>query len=144
MTDETDGTLDDFDDEPGTPPSSPIHQTDLQTGALLQQVLQRLVSLSRRTFENFATSLPSSTEEESLHRSKKIVTPPSSPTFDGLTAPTPNTTARAMKSSTFLRVSSLNPFANPSIRKTLANQRSPGEISSFVDEILRGHLLPRI
>lgn len=137
---------DDLDEEPTTPPSSPIHGSQLQTGALLHQVIQRLVDLSRRTFESLAVSLSSPVEldqHDDRPRQTLTITPPSSPKFEGLAAPTPNTTMRAMKTSTFLRVSSLNPFANQSIRNAFVSQTSPGEIPSVVDELLRGRL-PRI
>ena len=137
---------DDLDEEPTTPPSSPLHGSQIQTGALLHQVIQRLVNLSRRTFESLAVSLSSPAEDDQRDerpRQSLTLTPPSSPIFDGLAAPTPNTTMRAMKTSTFLRVSSLNPFANQSIRNAFVSQTSPGEIPSAVDELLRGRL-PRI
>ncbi|CAF1304919.1 unnamed protein product [Adineta ricciae] len=121
-----------------TPPSSPIHGAQLQTNALLHQVMQRLVSMSLRTFETIASSVTESLPDEQdklEERSKKTttVTPPSSPKFEGLTAPTPNTAMRAIKSSTFLRVSSLNPLT-----KAFAT-RSPGEVPSMVSDFLRGY-----
>ena len=136
---------DDDDREPTTPPSSPTHGAHLQTNALLNQVMQRLVGMSVRTFESIATSLtasadPETDEDEPVGDSNPqrlrrtiTITPPSSPIFDGLTAPTPNTAMRAIKSSTFLRVSSLNPLT-----KAFA-VRSPGEIPSFVNDFLRGY-----
>lgn len=127
---------DDDEFEPTTPPSSPTHAPQLQTNVLLQQVLQRLVSLSLRTFETVATSLATSkfdTDEEDFNcERRQTITPPSSPKFEGPAAPTPNTTMRALKSSTFLRVSSLNPLA-----KAIAC-RSPGDIPTYVNDFLRG------
>jgi hypothetical protein len=83
------------------------------------------------------TSLTSTNDEniepEQELRKTITITPPSSPTFDGLAAPTPNTAMRAIKSSTFLRVSSLNPLT-----KAFAT-RSPGEIPSIVNDFLRGY-----
>ena len=124
--------------EPSTPPSSPTHSSHLQTNALLQQVMQRLIGISIRTFESFTSSLTTTTDkelsdEQQQHHQTKTITPPSSPTFENLIAPTPNTTMRALKSSTFLRVSSLNP-----ISKAFAS-RSPGEIPSLVNDFLRGY-----
>ena len=133
---------DDDDENLTTPPSSPTHGVQTQTNALLQQVMQRLVGMSLRTFETFATSLTSTNDEEeevkdleSEQPARKTITitPPSSPTFDGPAAPTPNTAMRAIKSSTFLRVSSLNPLT-----KAYA-ARSPGEIPSIVQDFLRGY-----
>jgi hypothetical protein len=133
------------DDEPSTPPSSPTQGAPLQTNALLHQVMQRLVGMSLRTFETLATSLTSETsdhesdedddpkESQQRLRTTITITPPSSPTFDGLAAPTPNTAMRAIKSSTFLRVSSLNPFT-----KAFAT-RSPGEVPSIVNDFLKGY-----
>lgn len=105
--------------------------------------MQRLVGMSLRTFETFATSLTSTddqeddelkdTESEQRLRKTITITPPSSPTFAGLAAPTPNTAMRAIKSSTFLRVSSLNPLT-----KAYAI-RSPGEVPSIVNDFLRSH-----
>ncbi len=108
--------------------------------------MQRLVGISLRTMETFATSFKStddhdSDEDEELKsyqskqhfRRRMTITPPSSPTFDGLAAPTPNTAMRAIKSSTFLRVSSLNPFT-----KAFAI-RSPGEIPTIVSDFFRGY-----
>jgi hypothetical protein len=108
--------------------------------------MQRLVGMSLRTFETFATSFTSTddhyTDEdeevkyiqsEQRFRRRMTITPPSSPTFDGLVAPTPNTAMRAIKSSTFLRVSSLNPLT-----KAFAI-RSPGEIPSYVSDFFRGY-----
>jgi hypothetical protein len=103
--------------------------------------MQRLVGMSRRTFETLATSFTSIDDHEieddieSQPRLRKAITitPPSSPTFDGLAAPTPNTAMRAIKSSTFLRVSSLNPLT-----KAFAT-RSPGEVPSIVNDFLRGY-----
>jgi hypothetical protein len=129
-----------------TPPSSPTQGAPIQTNALLHQVMQRLVGMSLRTFETFATSFTSTddhyTDEdeevkyiqsEQRFRRRMTITPPSSPTFDGLVAPTPNTAMRAIKSSTFLRVSSLNPLT-----KAFAI-RSPGEIPSYVSDFFRGY-----
>jgi hypothetical protein len=136
---------DDDEREPTTPPSSPIHGAHMQTNALLQQVMQRLVGMSVRTFETVATSLVKTIEKEfdddnellddsyqQRLRQTITFTPPSSPTFDGLAAPTPNTAIRAIKSSMFLRVSSLNPLT-----KAIAS-RSPGEIPSYVSDFFRG------
>jgi hypothetical protein len=138
--------------EPTTPPSSPTHATQQQTNALLHQVMQRLVCLSRRTLGTLTTpwtsSKPDSNDFDNAPISKPssrrsiMVTPPSSPTFEGLIAPTPNTALHAMKTSTFLRVSSFNQFTNQSLRQALS-ARSPGEIPSAVDELLRGRL-PRL
>jgi hypothetical protein len=141
----------DDNDDPTTPPSSPTHGAQLQTNALLHQVMQRLVGMSLRTFETFATSVTSSSDHdtdeddelkeikynksEKRLRTRVTITPPSSPKFDGLPAPTPNTAMRAIKSSTFLRVSSLNPFT-----KAFAT-RSPGDIPSMVTDFLRGYHL---
>jgi uncharacterized protein YukE len=125
---------DDDDGNLTTPPSSPTHGIQIETNALLQQVLQRLVGMSLRTLETVANSLTSTNDEdiEPEHELRKTITitPPSSPTFDGLAAPTPNTAMRAIKSSTFLRVSSLNPLT-----KAFAT-RSPGEIPSIVNNFL--------
>jgi hypothetical protein len=134
----------DTDEEPTTPPSSPIHGAQLQTSALLHQVMQRLVALSLRTFETLATSLGSPTDHKDIdehlnqqrQRRAMTLTPPSSPTFDGLVAPTPNTAMHAMKTSTFLRISSLNPLAQQSIRHAFTRQTSPGEIPLAVNELL--------
>ncbi len=97
-------------------------------------MIQRLVGMSLRTV---VTSLTSTNDEniepEQELRKTITITPPSSPTFDGLAAPTPNTAMRAIKSSTFLRVSSLNPLT-----KAFAT-RSPGEIPSIVNDFLRGY-----
>ncbi|CAF1324609.1 unnamed protein product [Adineta steineri] len=138
--------IDDEDDnEPTTPPSSPTHGAQLQTSALLHQAMQRLVKLSLQTFETLATSFtPSNDHNEGPQRLHPIttITPPSSPTFDGLVAPTPNTAMHAIKTSTFLRASSLNPFTNRSIRSAFSTI-SPGEKTSLVDDLIRGRL-PRI
>jgi hypothetical protein len=129
---------DDDDGNLTTPPSSPTHGAQTQTSALLQQVLQRLVGMSRRTLETVTTTLTSTEDDDDdIEPEQEIrktinITPPSSPTFDGLAAPTPNTAMRAIKSSTFLRVSSLNPLT-----KAFA-ARSPGEIPSIVNDFLRG------
>jgi hypothetical protein len=138
----------DDDDEPTTPPSSPIHGAQLQTSALLHQTMQRLIKLSLQTFETLTTTLTSpidyseSKEKHQRLRTTITITPPSSPTFDGLAAPTPNTAMHAIKTSTFLRASSLNPFTNQSIRNAFSNI-SPGEAPSTVDELFRGRF-PRI
>jgi hypothetical protein len=108
--------------------------------------MQRLVGISLRTFETLTTSLtstddheideddePKDIEFEKRLRKTITITPPSSPKFDGLVAPTPNTAMRAIKSSTFLRVSSLNPLT-----KAFAI-RSPGEVPSIVNDFLRGY-----
>lgn len=134
---------DDDDDNLTTPPSSPTHAAHIQTNALLQQVLQRLVGMSLRTFETLTTSLTGPDDDDDDYdehdslpvplRKTITITPPSSPTFDGPAAPTPNTAMRAMKSSTFLRVSSLNPLT-----KAFAT-RSPGEIPSIVTDFFRGY-----
>ncbi|UJR36270.1 hypothetical protein I4U23_029000 [Adineta vaga] len=137
-------------DEPTTPPSSPIHGAQLQTSALLHQAMQRLVKLSLQTFETLATSFTPSNDQtankynENLQRLRtaSTITPPSSPTFDGLVPPTPNTAMHAIKTSTFLRASSLNPFTKKSISKAFPTI-SPGETSSIVDDLFRGHL-PRL
>ena len=133
-------------ENPSTPPSSPIHGEQIQTNALLHQVIQRLVGMSLRTIETITTSLISTSDHdtdednemkdnlsEDQFRAQSARTPPPSPTFDGLTAPTPNTAIRAIKSSTFLHVSSFNPLA-----KAFAS-RSPGEIPSIVNDFLRGY-----
>lgn len=135
---------DDDDDNLTTPPSSPIHAAHIQTNALLQQVIQRLVGMSLRTFESLTTTITRThddgDDEDDDHYSSEVplrktitITPPSSPTFDGPAAPTPNTAMRAMKSSTFLRVSSLNPLT-----KAFA-ARSPGDIPSIVTDFFRGY-----
>ncbi|CAF2626231.1 unnamed protein product [Rotaria sp. Silwood2] len=131
------------------PPLSPTHGVQMETNALLHQVMQRLVGMSLRTFENLTTSLTSSNhynideddeikniEFEQRLPTKNLIQPPTSPTFDGLTAPTPNTAMRAIKSSTFLHVSSLNPLT-----KAFAT-RSPGDVPSIVSDFLRS--IPRI
>ena len=136
---------DDDDKEPTTPPSSPIQGAQIQTNALLQQVMQRLVGMSVRTLASLATSLTAThddddesddedlSQQQQQRRRKTItITPPPSPTFTGLAAPTPNTAMRAIKSSTFLRVSSLNPLT-----KAFA-ARSPGEVPAIVHDFLRG------
>lgn len=122
-----------------TPPSSPIHGAQIQTNALLQQVMQRLVGMSIRTFETLANNLTLNHDDYDDHddveeiKKKITITPPSSPTFDGPAAPTPNTAMRAIKTSTFLRVSSLNPLT-----KAIAT-RSPGEVPSIVNNFLRSY-----
>lgn len=124
----------DDNDDLTTPPSSPIHGAQIQTSALLQQVMQRLVGMSIRTFETLANNLTINNHDDNdiEEIQKKItITPPSSPTFDGPVAPTPNTAMRAIKTSTFLRVSSLNPLT-----KAIAT-RSPGEVPSIVNNFLR-------
>ncbi len=93
-------------------------------------MIQRLVGMSLRTFATAVTS-PNDDDSEKKLCQERAITPPSSPTFDGLAAPTPNTAMRAIKSSTFLHVSSLNP-----VTKAFAT-RSPGEIPSIVNEFLR-------
>jgi hypothetical protein len=109
--------------------------------------MQRLVKLSLRTFETLAT-LNNSYEDNKDNeiqqrlRTASTITPPSSPTFDGLAAPTPNTAMHAIKTSTFLRASSLNPFMNKSIRNVF-NTLSPGEGPLVVDDLIKGRL-PRI
>ncbi|UJR09824.1 hypothetical protein I4U23_014050 [Adineta vaga] len=133
----------DDNDDPSTPPSSPTHGAQIQTNALLHQVMQRLVGMSLRTFETIATSIADLPVDEDDHDEEQrfeerlqkttTVTPPSSPKFEGLAAPTPNTAMRAIKSSTFLRVSSLNPFT-----KAIAT-RSPGEVPSIVSDFLRAY-----
>jgi hypothetical protein len=141
---------DDEEDEPTTPPSSPTHGAQLQTNALLHQVMQRLVKLSLHTFETLATSLTSpydrderkDNETQQRLRTISTITPPSSPTFEGLAAPTPNTAMHAIKTSTFLRASTLNPFIHKSIRNVF-NTLSPGEAPTVVDDLIRGRL-PRI
>lgn len=132
------------DEEPATPPSSPTQAPQLQTSALLQQVMQRLVSLSLRTFETLTTNRNQSSDdddddfdEHQSTRPAQTLTPPSSPTLDQPVAPTPNTAMRVIKTSTFLRVSSLNPFANQSIRHMYPDHRSPGEISTVATDFLR-------
>jgi hypothetical protein len=112
--------------------------------------MQRLVKLSLRTFETLTTSDTSTNNHEENKdnetqqhlRTASTITPPSSPTFDGLVAPTPNTAMHAIKTSTFLRASSLNPFMNKSIRNVF-NTLSPGEGPSVVDDLIKGRL-PRI
>jgi hypothetical protein len=103
--------------------------------------MQRLVGMSLRTIETLASTVTSTNDHENdedneskqQSRKKITITPPSSPTFDGLAAPTPNTAMRAIKSSTFLRVSSLNPLT-----KAFAT-RSPGEVPSIVNDFFRGY-----
>ena len=138
--DETDDD-DDDEEEPSTPPSSPTHGAQFQTSALLHQVMQRLVKLSLRTFETLATSKTSPVDQQRL-RTSSTITPPSSPTFDGLVAPTPNTAMHAIKTSTFLRASSLNPFMKKSVRQ-IFHSMSPGEEPSLVDDLIKGYL-PRL
>jgi len=132
----------DDDDEPTTPPSSPTHGAQIQTSALLHQVMQRLVKLSLRTFEVLATSKTSPNDNQQRLRTASTITPPSSPTFDGLAAPTPNTAMHAIKTSTFLRASSLNPFMKKSIRNVF-NTISPGDEPSLIDDLIKGRL-PRL
>ncbi|CAF1277620.1 unnamed protein product [Rotaria sordida] len=137
----------DDDDEPTTPPSSPTHGAQLHTSAVLQQVIERLLKLSLNTFKTFSTSLTSSndqgqiqnTEERQRLRTTTTITPLSSPTFNGLVSPTPNTAMHAIKTSTFLRASSLNPYTNKSIRNVFT-ALSPGEKPSIVDDLIRTHL----
>ena len=136
-----DADEDEEEDEPSTPPSSPTHGAQFQTSALLHQVIQRLVKLSLRTFEALSASKTSTDEQQRL-RTASTITPPSSPTFDGLAAPTPNTAMHAMKTSTFLRASSLNPFMKKSVRQ-IFHSMSPGEEPSLVDELIKG-CLPRL
>ncbi len=145
-----DETDDDDDEEPTTPPSSPTQGAQLQTSALLHQVMQRLVKLSLRTFETLATSISSPNDHEEKKnnetqqrlRTASTITPPSSPTFDGLAAPTPNTAMHAIKTSTFLRASSLNPMMKKSIRNVF-NTISPGEGPLMIDDLIKVRL-PRI
>ncbi len=140
----------DDDEEPTTPPSSPTHGAQLQTSALLHQAMQRLVKLSLRTFETLTTSNTSSNNYEDNRdneiqqrlRTASTITPPSSPRFDGLAAPTPNTAMHAIKTSTFLRASTLNPFTNKSIRNVF-NTISPSEGPSLFDDLIKGRL-PRL
>lgn len=132
---------DEDEEEPSTPPSSPTHGAQFHTSALLHQVMQRLVKLSLRTFEALAASKTSPDEQQRL-RTASTITPPSSPTFDGPVAPTPNTAMHAMKTSTFLRASSLNPFMKKSVRQIFHNM-SPGEEPSLVDDLIKG-CLPRL
>lgn len=135
-------------DEPTTPPSSPTHGAQLQTSALLHQAMQRLVKLSLQTFETLATSFtPANDQQDQKHqeslqrlRTSTTITPPSSPTFDGFVAPTPNTAMHAMKTSTFLRASSLNPFSKKSIYKAFPSISPAAENQSMVDDLLRGRL----
>ena len=149
--DESDDDDDDDLDEPTTPPSSPTHGAQLQTSALLHQAMQRLVKLSLHTFETLTTSFTPTndhhheskcTENAQRLRTISTVTPPSSPTFSGLVPPTPNTAMHAIKTSTFLRASSLNPFTKKSISQAFPTI-SPGETPSIVDDLIRGHL-PRL
>lgn len=139
--DETEDDDDEEEEEPSTPPSSPTHVAQFQTSALLHQVMQRLVRLSLRTFETLATSKASPVDQQRL-RTSSTLTPPSSPTFDGLVAPTPNTAMHAIKTSTFLRASSLNPFMKKSVRQ-IFHSMSPGEEPSLVDDLIKG-CLPRL
>lgn len=133
-------------DDPTTSPASPTHGVQIETNALLHQVIHRLVGMSRRTIKTITTTLTSmnnndTDEDEEVQNtlseqraSITTTTPvkhPPSPTFDGLAAPTPNTAMRAIKSSTFLRVSSLNPLT-----KAYAI-RSPGEVPSIVSDFFR-------
>ncbi|CAF0771065.1 unnamed protein product [Adineta ricciae] len=138
-------------DEPATPPSSPTHDAQLQTSVLLHQAMQRLVKLSLHTFETLTTSFTPTKDHhhesecnETAQRLRTIstITPPSSPTFSGLVPPTPNTAIHAIKTSTFLRASSLNPFTKKSISQAFPTI-SPGETPSIVDDLIRGHL-PRL
>jgi hypothetical protein len=143
--DESEDDDDDDDEEPKTPPSSPTHGAQFQTSALLHQVMQRLVGISLRTFETLATSRLSLNEDDESQqrlRTSITITPPSSPTFEGLVAPTPNTAMHAIKTSTFLRVSSLNPYTNKSIRHVFAT-RSPGEVPSVINDLIKG-CIPRM
>lgn len=138
---------DDDDEEPTTPPSSPTHGTQFQTSALLHQVMHRLMKLSMTTFETLATSLttsnqPTESSPSQCLRRASTITPPSSPTFDGLAAPTPNTAMHAIKTSTFLRASSLNPFMKKTIRNVF-NTISPIEGPSLSNEFLKD-CLPRL
>ncbi|CAF1154091.1 unnamed protein product [Rotaria sordida] len=146
-------TIDSFAPDPDLnedPPLSPTHGIQMETNALLNQVMQRLVGMSLRTFETLTTSLTSTNDHdtdsddddddeikniqfEQRLPTKNLIQPPSSPKFDGLTAPTPNTAMRAIKSSTFLHVSSLNPLT-----KAYAT-RSPGDIPSIVSDFLRNN-----
>ena len=138
---------DEFDDEPITPLSSPIHGAQLQTSALLNQVIQCLVKLSLHTFETLTTPHNIANNQTQVEKNDEktrldtisTITPPSSPTFDGLAAPTPNTAIHAIKTSTFLRASSLNPLTNKSIR-TMLNTLSPEETPSIMDGLIRNHL----
>ncbi|CAF4667536.1 unnamed protein product [Rotaria sp. Silwood1] len=139
---------DDDYDEPTTPPSSPTHGAQLQTNALLHQGIERLMKLSLNTLKTFSASLTSSNGQDQLQQNNEdkqrlrtivTTTPLPSPTFDGLVSPTPNTAMHAMKTSTFLRASSLNPYMNKSIRNVFTNL-SPGETPSMVDDLIRSHL----
>ncbi|CAF3934486.1 unnamed protein product, partial [Rotaria sp. Silwood1] len=78
-------------------------------------------------------------EDKQRLRTIVTTTPLPSPTFDGLVSPTPNTAMQAIKTSTFLRASSLNPYMNKSIRNVFTNL-SPGETPSMVDDLIRSHL----
>ncbi|CAF3412072.1 unnamed protein product [Rotaria socialis] len=137
----------DITDDPTTSPASPTHGVQVETNALLHQVMQRLVGMSIRTFETLTTTLASTSDNETGDEDDEIksnlseqrfctrtpVKPPLSPTFDGLAAPTPNTAMRAIKSSTFLHVSSLNPLT-----KAYAI-RLRGEVPSIVSDFLRSN-----
>lgn len=137
----------DDDDEPTTPPSSPTHGAQIQTSALLQQVVERLVKLSFNTIKSITTSLTSTNNQDPIENNedeiklRKIITttPPSSPKFDPLVAPTPNTAMQAMRTSTFLRASTLNPFTKKSMNNVLTTL-SPGEKSLVFDDLIRNHL----
>ncbi|CAF1331465.1 unnamed protein product [Rotaria magnacalcarata] len=132
------------DDEPTTPPSSPTQGAQIQTSALLHQVVERLVKLSLTTLKTITTSLTSSIDQDQIEnnedelrlRTVLTTTPPSSPTFDDLVAPTPNTALHAIKTSTFLRASALNPFTKTSMQNVLTTL-SPSEKSSLVDDFIR-------
>ncbi|CAF4851800.1 unnamed protein product, partial [Rotaria magnacalcarata] len=132
------------DDEPTTPPSSPTQGAQIQTSALLHQVVERLVKLSLTTLKTITTSLTSSIDQDQIEnnedelrlRTVLTTTPPSSPTFDDLVAPTPNTALHAIKTSTFLRASALNPFTKTSMQNVLTTL-SPSEKPSLVDDFIR-------
>ncbi|CAF0773237.1 unnamed protein product [Didymodactylos carnosus] len=140
---------DDDNESPETPPSTPIQNSYLQTNVLLNQVMQRLVGLSFRTIQSLTssvtTNMPLNEETQTItsptitmttRRSDICPTPPSSPTFE-LVTPTPNTVKKIMKTSTFIRVSALNPYANKSVRDVVADSTSPNEVPSALAEFTR-------
>ncbi|CAF0763644.1 unnamed protein product, partial [Didymodactylos carnosus] len=137
---------DDDNSSPETPPSTPIQNSYLQTNVLLNQVMQRLIGLSFRTIQSLTSSLSTnvSSKEDTQTLTSPITTktsdicptPPSSPTFE-LVTPTPNTAKKIMKTSTFIRVSALNPYTNKCVRDAVAQSASPNEVSPALAEFTR-------